>query len=245
MTLQRPLRSLYIKDATESLKVDTSQPTNVQPGDVVEVWGFPSLGEGSREFEDAEFRKLGSGPPPAPFDISVTEALQGSYDGALVRMQGRVFELLAKAILPRWWWSRAGWPSRRGCSGDGAKAALIRLAVGSRVRITGVCEVLAEEDRAPPVFRLLVRSPYDVEVLEPAPWPNPQRLLGVLGLMGAIILVTIAWVILLRKEVRAKTPEIREWLRREAALTERYRDLLENAILTWSIPVTCKGTSPP
>ena len=35
---------------------------------------------------------------------------------------------------------------------------------------------------------------------------------------------------LLRRQVQAKTGEIREWLRREAALKDRYRDLLENAI---------------
>jgi PAS domain S-box-containing protein len=98
------------------------------------------------------------------------------------------------------------------------------------VRITGVCEVLAGENGASPVFRLLVRSPNDVEVVEKPAWWNLQRLLGALGLMGAIVLVTSAWVIFLHKEVQAKTGEIREWLRREAALKDRYRDLLENAI---------------
>ncbi len=44
VTLQRPFSALYIKDATESLEVETSQPTTVQPGDVVEVWGFPCTG---------------------------------------------------------------------------------------------------------------------------------------------------------------------------------------------------------
>ena len=45
-----------------------------------------------------------------------------------------------------------------------------------------------------------------------------------------MMLVTAAWVMILRRQVHSKTGEIREWLRREAALTERYRDLLENAI---------------
>ena len=49
-------------------------------------------------------------------------------------------------------------------------------------------------------------------------------------LMVALVLATAAWVMILRRQVRAKTREIREWLRREATLKERYRDLLENAI---------------
>ena len=114
--------------------------------------------------------------------------------------------------------------------GEGAKAAVARLQVGSRVRVTGVCELLVEENGTPPVFRVMSRSPRDVEVLEKASWWNLSRMRDVLGLMIAMILATVAWVIILRKQVRAKTGEIREWLRREAALKDRYRDLLENAI---------------
>ncbi len=230
VTLQKPFSSLYIMDATESLKVETSQPTTVQPGDAVEVWGFPALGEGSRKLEDAEFRKLASGPPPLPVDISVTEALQGSYDSSLVRVQGRMFELIAQGDPPALVVESGQVAFQARVLGEGAKAALTRLEVGSRVRITGVCEVLAEEARAPRAFRLLVRSPADVEVLEKASWWNLQRTRNVLGLLGALMLATAAWVMILREQVLAKTREIQEWLRREAALKDRYRDLLENAI---------------
>ncbi len=50
------------------------------------------------------------------------------------------------------------------------------------------------------------------------------------ALAGMLMLAAAAWVVILRRQVRAKTEEVREWLRREAALTETYRDLLENAI---------------
>jgi PAS domain S-box-containing protein len=230
VTLQRPSRSLYIMDATESLKVETSQTTAVQPGDEVEVWGFPAWGEGSRKLEDAEFRKFAGGPPPLPVDISVDDAVQGTYDGSLVRLKGRVFKLLAEGDPPALMVASGQVAFRTQVLGEGARAAVSRLEVGSRVGITGVCEVLADENGAPPAFRLLARSPRDVEVLEKAAWWNLQRTRNVLGLMGALMLATAAWVIILRKQVRAKTGEIREWLRREAALKERYRDLLENAI---------------
>ena len=98
--------------------------------------------------------------------------------------------------------------------------------LGHPVRIQGVVIYSG----GPPAFRLLVRSPNDVMVLERASRWNPQRVLWVLGLMGALMLAGAAWVIILRKQVRSKTQEMREWLRREAGLKERYRDLLENAI---------------
>ncbi len=228
--LQRPLRALYIKDATESLEVDTLQSTTVKPGDVVEAWGFPSMGDGSRGLEDGEFRKLASGPPPMPIDISVEEALQGNYDKSLVRVEGRMFQFIKEGGSSSLMVAADPVAFRAQVLGEGAQTRLNRLEVGSRIRITGICEVLPEENGASHAFRLLVRSPDDIEVLEKAPWWDLQRTRGVLGLMGALMLVTAAWVMILRKQVRAQTREIREWLRREAALTNRYRDLLENAI---------------
>jgi PAS domain S-box-containing protein len=230
VTLQRPYRSLYIMDATESLLVETSQTATVRPGDKVEVWGFPAPSEGSLKLENADFRKLASGPPPVPTIISAEEALQGNYDSSLVRVQGGVFRLIAEANPPALVVVSGQVAFRARVLGEGAKAALTRLQVGSRVRITGICEGLAEENGAPPAFQLLVRSPQDVEVVDKAPWWNLQRTRNMLGLMGALVLAAAAWLIILRKQVRSKTAEIREWLRREAALKDRYRDLLENAI---------------
>ena len=231
VTLQRPFSALYLKDATESLEVETFQPTSVQPGDVLEVWGFPAVAEGSRKLEDAEFRKLTRGPPPRPDDISLEEALQGNFDSSLVRLQGRLFRAITVGNPPPSLLVVSGRVAFRAqVLGDGANEALSRLQIGSRVRITGVCEMLPDEKGAPPAFRLLVRSPHDVDVLDKASWWNLERMREVLALMGALMLAAAAWVVLLRGRVRSKTAEIREWLRREAALKDRYRDLLDNAI---------------
>jgi PAS domain S-box-containing protein len=101
---------------------------------------------------------------------------------------------------------------------------------GSRVRVTGICEVQSDENGIPQAFQLLVHPLAGVVLLEkPSPW-NLKQVGWVLGLMVAVVLAAAAWAVILRRQVRAKTEEIREWLRREAALKERYRDLLENAI---------------
>ena len=169
VTLQRPFTSLYIKDATDNLEVETSQPTTVQPGDAVEVWGFPTLGGGSQVLEDAGFRKLASGPPPAPVDISVGEALQGNYYNSLVRVEGRIFELILQGSAPALVVGSGRVAFQARMLGKEPREAIPRLEVGSRVRITGVCQELTNEKGAAPAFRLLVRSPADVEVLEKAP----------------------------------------------------------------------------
>ncbi|MGD1156854.1 MAG: PAS domain S-box protein [Terriglobia bacterium] len=230
VTLQWPFRSLYIMDATDSLLVETSQQTGVQPGDAVEVWGFPAVGEGSHRLEDAVFRKVGRGPPPVPADISAAEALQGNYDSYLVRLEGRVFDLAVEGGLPALVVQSGGVAFQARILGSDVQAVLAPLKRGSRVRITGICEVQSDENGTPQAFQLLVGSPAGVVLLEKtSPW-NLEQVGWVLGLMVAVVLATAAWAVILRRQVRAKTEEIREWLRREAALKERYRDLLENAI---------------
>ncbi len=230
VTLQRPFRSLYIMDATDSLLVETNQPTAVRPGDAVEVLGFPAVGKGSRRLEDAVFRKIGSGPPPVPVDIAATEALQGNHDSSLVRLEGRVFDLASEGGLPALVLQSDGVAFQARILGSDAQPVLTPLKRGSRVRATGICEVQSDENGTPQAFQLLVHSSADVVLLEKtSPW-NLEQLGWVLGLMVAVVLVTAAWAVILRRQVRVKTEEIREWLRREAALKERYRDLLENAI---------------
>jgi PAS domain S-box-containing protein len=230
VTLQRPFRSLYIMDATHSLMVETNQQTSVQPGDEVDVWGFPAVGGGSRRLQDAVFHKTGSGPAPVPVDISVAEALRGDYDNSLVRMEGRVFGLEAKGSLPTLVLQSDGMAFQARVLGSDAQAALRALRRGSRVRVTGICEVQTDENGLPQAFQLLVVSPAGVALLKkPSPW-NLEQVGWVLGLLVAVVVAMAAWALILRRQVRGKTEEIREWLRREAALKERYRDLLENAI---------------
>ena len=113
---------------------------------------------------------------------------------------------------------------------EGTNEGLNRCEVRSRLRIIGVREGWPGENGASPASCSPGRSPQRVEVPKADPWWNLQRMRNVLGLMGALMLTAAAWVMILRKQVRVKTEEIREWLRREAGLKDRYRDLLENAI---------------
>ncbi len=61
------------------------------------------------------------------------------------------------------------------------------------------------------------------------PWWTMGHALTTLGVMAILALAALGWVSTLRRRVREQTGEIREWLRREAALKQRYLDLFENA----------------
>jgi len=50
--------------------------------------GFPALGSYSPVLQDAVFRKIVSGPPPAPELITYAQAMTGDFDSQMVSLEG-------------------------------------------------------------------------------------------------------------------------------------------------------------
>jgi signal transduction histidine kinase/CheY-like chemotaxis protein len=94
---------------------------------------------------------------------------------------------------------------------------------GALLRLTGVCSVRVEDRGArivPVALDLYLRSAADITVLRDAPWLNTRRALEVLAAMGALVLFSGGWILLLRKRVRRQTAIIRKQLDEQAGLRE-------------------------
>jgi signal transduction histidine kinase/CheY-like chemotaxis protein len=218
VTLARPGHLLFIRDETAGLYVTTRQDTLLQPGDRVEVAGFPESGGYTPALGNSIFRKIDAGPPPVPAKATSDGFASGAYDAELIEIEGlllgkspnagqRVFAMQSNfrsynAILPL----------------DKKDAALDRIPDGSRLRLTGVCSVQADEFRRPAAYRLLLRSAADVEVLSRPAWWKLEYTLAIAGLLLVSVLASLGWVLVLNRRVRAQTGIIRERLEREAAL---------------------------
>ena len=231
VTFQLPGQSLYIKDETQNLYVQTDQKTSVRPGDRLDVAGFPSPGDYTPMLLDAIFRPLGSGAAPLPQRVTAEQVLdaQGAYDADVIRIEARL----------------QGQEQRSGQkvlvlqSGDTVFEAQIfdletgkmsaDLENGSRLQLTGVCLLEADEYKVPRAFRVLLRSPQDVVVLESLPFWTLARTLWALGIMGIVILVSAGWAFALKRRVHEQTGIILRRLQHEVVIEERYRDLFENA----------------
>ena len=61
-------------------------------------------------------------------------------------------------------------------------------------------------------FKIQLRSPQDVEVLEYPPWLTGNRALSILGILAAAIAGALSWVSILRRRVRGQTEIIRTTL---------------------------------
>ena len=64
---------------------------------------------------------------------------------------------------------------------------------GSQLRLVGDWSVGIDEKGRPATYRILLRSPADVVVLqEPSSWTG-QRILALLGLLAGVILLVLIW----------------------------------------------------
>jgi PAS domain S-box-containing protein len=220
VTLQWPGRWLYIQDGPQGLFIPTHQQTPLKLGDVVDAVGFPAMGEYSAMLEDAIFKPRGSGETIVAPPVTTQEAMKGAYDAKLVQIQGRLVNRDLSSEYPTLVMSSGGMlffavlPS-------GTKAeALAPWRVGSELQLTGICSVRVEkylsaqqEGAALPMsFRVLLRSPQDVVMLQEPSWWTAGRILALLAISVLMILAGTLWVVALRRRVLERTETVRATL---------------------------------
>jgi diguanylate cyclase (GGDEF)-like protein len=231
VTLLWPGSAFCIRDASGGICAQSVLDTHLALGDAADVVGFAGTEGGSPILTDALYQSAGPGAPVAPVPVTADQALQGravdsvvaarksrtNYDSELIQVEGVLIEndlastdatlLLAsgqtvfRAILPK--------------SLPSAEARTWKI--GSRLRVTGVCSVrldaqsriTGEGVAAAKSFRVLMRSPDDVSVLENPSWWTPVHALAVLTVAVLTTLVVLAWVIVLRRQVRRQTALLR------------------------------------
>jgi signal transduction histidine kinase/CheY-like chemotaxis protein len=213
-------RQFVVQDATEGARVEAVRPVTLQVGDEAEVVGFPAAGAYSPVLQDAIWRRAGAGRTILPVAVTPKQILESSYDSTLVSIQGQLIEnslgpgretlllssdgTLFDALLDR----------RQGLSQTAA------LRNGSLLRLTGVCAVELDENLDPKSFRILLRSPSDILVLQTPSWFNAQHALLILGLAALGTLVVLSWVAVLKRRVRYQTQTIRKQLEDAGRLQE-------------------------
>jgi PAS domain S-box-containing protein len=218
VTLQRLGRNLFIRDETDSVFVQTKEMTVLQPGDEVQVIGFPDAGDYTPTLRDAIFRRVGTGTFVKPVSITPEEAIKGSYDAELVQIDAKLLDRVLSSseqvlILQSEKWIFNG-------SLENAEQTLSAVPNGSQVRLTGICSVGLDEQRRPRSFRILLRTVEDIAILErPSLW-TLENALWASGLMGVVILVGSGWLVVLKQRVRKQTKVIQD---RE----ELYRSIVE------------------
>src|SRR5579863_711056 len=207
-TFQQLGRALFIRDGDQGLMVYTRQMLRVRPGDQVEVVGFPSLGEYAPILQDGVFQRLGSGPEPEPVRATADQLLEGDHDADLVELDAQLLtrtpygkgELMAL---------KSGQHIFQAQIDAVDPDSLARVDEGGILRLQGICMIEAGgEHNDPQSFRLVLRSPADVEVLRRRPLWNLSRTLSMLAILGTAVMAALGWIFLLRRRVQAQTEQL-------------------------------------
>ncbi len=237
VTLCKPGHYFYVQDKQHALRVNTLQSDPLEPGDVVEATGFFQLEHHRAEMQSAVFRRVGRQPAPEPEEITREQAFvrepramyspSQDYDDYLVALRGRLVSADHKQ----------GEPLRLNLECDGVlvpaefsgtpdASFLASLRPDSVLRVSGICSLTFSASRpvvdwpSPVALRLLLRDSGDVKVIRAASWWTPERLSAALGLTAVILLISLAWVALLRRRVALRSAQLAEEMsaRRDATV---------------------------
>ncbi len=228
VALQWPGRSLCIEDASQGLCVASAQTTPLKLGEVVDVVGFPAVGQYKPTLTDATSRAAGSGQPVTPTPVTGEQAFRGAHDAQLVRLEGQLIGRDLAAEYPTLVLSSGDFVFTAILPGGGKGDEVHAWQEGSRLRLTGICSVqsdageaaLREGGTVPKAFRILLRSPRDVVVLDRPSWWSATHAAEVLGLVLLITTAVLGWVVVLRHRVKRQTEVIQGQLEQTAALKE-------------------------
>ena len=215
----------FMMNGTNGLRFLPQTPAaGLFPGALVEVVGFPVLGGPSPVLHEAVVRKTGSAPLVAPVKIFPADLYQSGYDATRVTLTGILVQVRpepGELVL-----SMQSGLHQFLARLRGGEQSLPVLTPGSLLELTGVY-VGQGGNRSlhQPVdsFELLLTTPADLRVLARAPWWTLKRTLTVLTALLLILLVAVAWIQILRRQVNLRTAQLEQQIQARAIAQERAR----------------------
>ncbi len=235
LTYFEPGTLAVLQKGDDSLLVLTHSRQPLHAGDAVEVTGFPQAEQRSLRLIDGQLRRAADSVDQGavqPKAIHWDDAAAGRYAFDLVSMEGYVVAEVKDARMTMYVLRtgshlfsatmRANSADAGGGSDGHAKSSQ-KIEVGSLVRVTGICIVEnGNHWRDKLWFDLRMRSPRDVTLMELPSWWTLQRLMGVIGGLGLLMLASAAWVVLLERKVRQQTRVLKEKSSEETAIQRRF-----------------------
>jgi len=221
LTVQRPGEFLILQDRDQALRIETPDKAKIPVGTRLDVSGFAVPAEFGPVLSDAVVLRNGM---PEPLEPLVRRASQLSYGDdnlLLVRLRARLIEAHESENGVAMSLEDGG--IRFTAEAPGTARSLTEIGSGARLELTGIYEVQVDRMRTPVGFRLLIRAPEDVTVLNAGPWLNSARFLWSALALGGIAALCTLWALTLRARVRRQTA----LLSQTAALQEERSGVLE------------------
>lgn len=223
VTASFPRGQVFIRHETSALAVRLDVPLTLNPGERLELSGFPEMDRFSASLVDAEILHRETGPAPAAIQVGSLDKLTGLHDAHLVMVSATLtdtFKSDGDTVLVLQGKSRT-------LQVHLPETATVP-ATGSLLRVIAVCRVESARPGSgftsrPGIVSLRARTADDVVVLQSPPWWTARRLGVALGLVAGLVLLAALWIVVLRIQVARQTAALRHRIESEAALEERQR----------------------
>jgi len=212
VTYQQLGRFLCLRDSGGALLVNSTQPTSLKVGDLIDATGYPDIGAYTVVMRDAILQRVGGGPAPEPVAASLEELRAGRHDADLVRLSARLLNCTTRPGEKVLELQAEGVTFRATLYTGTNSSPLSLLRAGSLLQLTGVSMIEADENGQAKGFGILLRSPADVVVLKLPSWWTVGRIAWLLIMLAGIVFLISLWVAVLRRRVEERTETIRATL---------------------------------
>jgi signal transduction histidine kinase len=232
----RQARLLFIQNGAAGLRLSLAQDADVAPGDEVEAVGWPQPDGFSPKLGQAVVRRIGRGvlPKPEPIDLLTNNAsdLEQRRDATRVEIEA---VLLGQSVDQSLCVLNLQDPRAQQvfCAYLPLTNAEQRLPcpVGSRLRLQGVFKTIRDKapdvDQAVTSFAMYLNSRSDIFVTARPNWWTTRHIFWLTAAFAALLAIVLAWVGLLRNQVRQRTRDLRLKIQEH----QRSEDLLAAEIL--------------
>jgi diguanylate cyclase (GGDEF)-like protein len=216
----------WMRDVSGGVMLQDVHAEGLAAGDLVDVAGFPTIARFSPALRGTQLRRLGAGRPPTPVRITAEDAMKGDFDSQLVEVEGKLMDQLHQP---------AGHVLAMASGGSIFEAELpggitpAGLDPGTLLGLTGICTVEVAQSHdliLPRSFRIMLRSPADIQVLKRPSLLTPERVGPVVAGGALLIVAGLGWVAMLRKRVRKQTDALRSQTVQLQTAHQRARDAL-------------------
>jgi signal transduction histidine kinase len=236
VTFQETGKRVFLQDRTFGLQVQSRQPMELLPGEVVDAVGFLSFENYLPVLQDAVFRKAGEPPVEIkPQPATIEKVQNGLYHADYITLSGRLIELLVND----WRTASPGTTTLVLQSSNftftavadhlPGQAELAAIPVGSLLKVSGICLTQIDSSGQLQSFQILIGNPKDVAVVEKPGWLTPHRLLIVFVIVCSVLVVIVGWTVMLSRKNAALNFLIGEREKAQRAL-QQANDQLEDRV---------------
>jgi diguanylate cyclase (GGDEF)-like protein len=215
---------IYVSDGEGDLPVEMDAPGSHEPGECIDIVGFPGAVDGRPGLKNAIWRLIARGQDITPIPLLAQDILPpedqkaGSgltiasgtrYDLKLVVMEGTLLQV-GGGLHPKTMTLTSLDRIFVATTPDAAQGVADELEIGSHLKLTGVCLINYDEFHQAQSFRVLIRRPSDIAVQSHPPWLTRRHALWIIGVMLLSVIAAMTWISVLRKQVTNRTDELRD-----------------------------------